>query len=151
LEFAVATRVQADRDVLIVSNARAKPLDPSLITTPGRVPTTAKMGIDATISEGLSRERFERIVYPRAAAIDVAAYLGGRADEAPSDGDARGEVLKAVSGAPIYYSALLEKLSHMPFKTVTEAVGALNKSGELWQDHQGRLCRADSPLAARAT
>ena len=49
VEWAVATRVQADRDVLIISNARSKPLDPSLRIEPGKVPTTAKMGIDATI------------------------------------------------------------------------------------------------------
>ena len=48
VEWAVATRVQTDRDVLIVSNARSKPLDPSLpLPVLGKVPTTAKMGIDA--------------------------------------------------------------------------------------------------------
>src|SRR3989337_3992291 len=30
VEWAIATRVQADRDVLVISGARAKPLDPSL-------------------------------------------------------------------------------------------------------------------------
>ena len=50
VEWAVATRVQADRDVLIVSNARSKPLDPSLPPTPGRIPTTAKMGIESFTS-----------------------------------------------------------------------------------------------------
>src|ERR1700686_639982 len=39
VEWAIATRVQADRDVLIVTNARGKPLDPSLAPTPmGVVP-----------------------------------------------------------------------------------------------------------------
>src|SRR5437868_112186 len=64
VEWAIATRVQADRDVLIVTNARGKPLDPSLPPTPpGMVPTTAKMGIDATIGEGIPKERYERIAY----------------------------------------------------------------------------------------
>ena len=38
---------------------RSKPLDPSIAPTPGRIPTTAKMGIDATakgITDGRSRE-----------------------------------------------------------------------------------------------
>src|SRR3546814_4165193 len=62
VEWAVATRVQADRDVVTLANARAKPLDPSLpVQRHGTVPTTAKMGIDATIPEGVPRERFERI------------------------------------------------------------------------------------------
>lgn len=149
VEFAVATRVQADRDVVIVSNARAKPLDPSLMPTPGRVPTTAKMGIDATISEGLPHERFERIAYPRADSIDVQGYIDGKADTPSTAEDARAAIMAIVTQSPLYYSALLEKLSHLPFRAITEAVGALNLAGELWQDQQGRLCRADSPLAAR--
>jgi 2,5-furandicarboxylate decarboxylase 1 len=50
VEWAVATRVQADKDVLIISGGRAKPLDPSLPPTLRPV-VTAKMGIDATIPE----------------------------------------------------------------------------------------------------
>ena len=64
VEWAVATRVQADRDVVIVSNARSKPLDPSLpLPIHGKVPTTAKMGIDATIPENIPADRYKRIVY----------------------------------------------------------------------------------------
>src|SRR5919197_325975 len=62
VEWAIATRVQADRDVVIVANARSKPLDPSLSPTNG-IPTTAKMGIDATIPENVPGERYKRIVY----------------------------------------------------------------------------------------
>ena len=36
VEWAIATRVQGDRDVMIVTNARAKPLDPSLPQGAGR-------------------------------------------------------------------------------------------------------------------
>ena len=36
VEWAIATRVQGDKDVMIVSNARAKPLDPSLPQGYGR-------------------------------------------------------------------------------------------------------------------
>jgi hypothetical protein len=35
VEWAIATRVQGDKDVMIVSNARAKPLDPSLLQGAG--------------------------------------------------------------------------------------------------------------------
>src|SRR5919201_1017180 len=61
VEWAIATRVQADRDVVIVSNARSKPLDPSLPPAAGRIPTTAKMGIDATIPEDVRRIRYKQI------------------------------------------------------------------------------------------
>ncbi len=77
VEWAIATRVQGDRDIMIVNNARAKPLDPSLPPTPpGVVPTTAKVGIDATISEGIPKERFERITYAYAETAKIADYIG---------------------------------------------------------------------------
>ena len=52
VEWAIATRVQGDKDVIIIPNARAKPLDPSLPQGAGVVPTGAKVGIDATIPRG---------------------------------------------------------------------------------------------------
>src|SRR5215510_2367263 len=55
VEWAIATRVQGDRDVMVVTNARGKPLDPSLPQGYGVVPTGAKVGIDATIPEGIPR------------------------------------------------------------------------------------------------
>jgi len=69
VEWAIATRVQGDKDVMVVGNARAKPLDPSLPQGYGVVPTGAKVGIDATIPEGIPREYYERITY----AIPIAA------------------------------------------------------------------------------
>jgi 2,5-furandicarboxylate decarboxylase 1 len=64
VEWAIATRVQGDKDIIIISGARAKPLDPSLpVTPPSVVPTGAKVGVDATIPEGVLRERYERITY----------------------------------------------------------------------------------------
>ena len=81
VEWAIATRVQGDRDVLIVTNARGKPLDPSLPPTPpGQVPTTAKIGIDATIGEGIPKERYERIAYAYADTAKIADYAKGKAD-----------------------------------------------------------------------
>src|SRR6476619_4806374 len=77
VEWAVATRVQADRDVLIVPNARSKPLDPSLpLPLHGKVPTTAKMGIDATIPENIPAERYTRIVYFNQDKVKLSDYIG---------------------------------------------------------------------------
>jgi 2,5-furandicarboxylate decarboxylase 1 len=87
VEWAIATRVQADRDVMIVTHARGKPLDPSLAPTPpGGVPTTAKVGIDATIGEGIPRERYERISYAYADRARIADYLAGKTDPAQPPG-----------------------------------------------------------------
>ena len=81
VEWAVATRVQADRDVIIVSNARSKPLDPSLPPPlHGKIPTTAKMGIDATIPENIPAERYTRIVYYHQGKGEAAADYIGPAD-----------------------------------------------------------------------
>src|SRR5438105_4317873 len=89
VEWAVATRVQADRDVLIVSNARSKPLDPSLPPTPGRIPTTAKMGIDATVPEDVPRIRYNRIVYFNQGKVDLKDYLGAAGESAKSRSDGK--------------------------------------------------------------
>lgn len=56
VEYAIATRFQADRDLVIIKNARGSSLDPSA----NEDGTTAKWGIDAT--KYLSRkEDFERV------------------------------------------------------------------------------------------
>ena len=63
VEWAIATRVQGDKDVIVIPGARAKPLDPSLPQGAGVVPVGAKVGIDATIPEGIPHEHYERITY----------------------------------------------------------------------------------------
>ena len=71
VEWAIATRVQADRDVIILPNQPGSSLDPSAHHAPGRKATTAKMGIDATIpwdapSGPTDRESYIRVAYPSA-------------------------------------------------------------------------------------
>ena len=91
VEWAIATRVQGDRDVMIVSNARAKPLDPSLPQGYGVVPTGAKVGIDATIPEGIPREYYERITYAYADSAKIGDYVNGKKDAAGEAGDDAGD------------------------------------------------------------
>lgn len=153
VEWAVATRVQADKDVMIASGMRCKPLDPSLTLVTGRMPTTAKMGIDATIAPDLPRARFQRIDYAFADKIDVEAYLadadGSAAPAAEVDLDRlAGEIRELVAAAPLYYSDILERFWDRGFQTVARALGRLHESGDLWQDEEGRTCLKDSPFAA---
>jgi 2,5-furandicarboxylate decarboxylase 1 len=64
LDWAMAFRVQADQDLIIVSGARAKHIDPSIKSWElgkGGLPTTAKLGIDATIPEGVPKQLYRRI------------------------------------------------------------------------------------------
>jgi 2,5-furandicarboxylate decarboxylase 1 len=70
VEWAIATRVQADRDVLVIPGASGgASLDPS-----ARGGVTAKMGIDATTPAGMEEEH-ARIHAPGAAALDVAEWV----------------------------------------------------------------------------
>lgn len=57
VEWAIATRFQADKDLLIIKNVRGSTLDPSANQETG---TTTKMGIDATQPLNKPREKFEK-------------------------------------------------------------------------------------------
>ena len=66
VRWARALRVQADKDTVIVTGVQAKHVDPSVRASglpKGQLPTTAKLGIDATIPVGIPREAYERISY----------------------------------------------------------------------------------------
>jgi len=49
VEWAIATRFQADRDLVIFENQPSSSLDPSAKLVPGQKARSAKMGLDATI------------------------------------------------------------------------------------------------------
>ena len=158
VEWAIATRVQGDRDVIVIPGARAKPLDPSLaVMPPGVVPTGAKVGIDATIGEGIPKERFERIAYAYADHAKIADYVAGKADPAPAAAGSDDKLIAAVAArivaliekTPLYYQNIAAQLGDTDFQTVARALGTLYAGNKLWQDPRGRLCLRDSPFAAK--
>lgn len=157
VEWAIATRVQGDRDVIVIPGGRAKPLDPSLpVTPPGVVPTGAKVGIDATISEGIPRERFERISYAYTDRARIDDYYTGKADPAPQEatGDAAvadlaRKIAAVIEKTPKYYSEIAEQFAGYDFPTVSRALGTLHEEGTLWQDPRGRMCLRGSAFAAK--
>lgn len=82
VEWAIATRFQADRDLYIFTDQPSSSLDPSAHHVQGQKSRTAKMGLDATIPwvdhdghERTMQERagFVRVVYP---SVDLEAYTG---------------------------------------------------------------------------
>jgi UbiD family decarboxylase len=93
VEWAIATRFQADRDLVVLSDQPSSSLDPSAVL-PGRSRTTtgaaagqkartAKMGLDATIPwtdragralDAAERAGFRKVRYGE---VDVRAYLPG--------------------------------------------------------------------------
>jgi 3-octaprenyl-4-hydroxybenzoate carboxy-lyase C-terminal domain len=154
VEWAIATRVQGDKDVMIVSNARAKPLDPSLPQGYGVVPTGAKVGIDATIPEGIPREYYERITYAYADRARIDDYANGKRDEAGLAGDdlevasLAQKILETIGKEPLYYTDIAERFSSYDFRTVARALGHLHATEKLWQDPKGKMCVRGSQFAA---
>jgi 2,5-furandicarboxylate decarboxylase 1 len=141
VEWAVATRVQADKDVLIISGGRAKPLDPSL--PPNQRPVvTAKMGIDATIPEEVPRARYTRITYPFRDVVAPEGY-GTPAFPTPervADPAGAADAIRAeLAAGPLYFAELLRRLPHVEYADITRALGQMDESGELIRDEQGRL------------
>jgi 2,5-furandicarboxylate decarboxylase 1 len=70
VEWALATRFQADRDLVIVPESQGSKLDPS-----NRDGVGAKMGLDATKPLNAPEMAFKRIRVPGEETIDVAELL----------------------------------------------------------------------------
>jgi UbiD family decarboxylase len=158
VEWAIATRVQGDKDVIVIPGARAKPLDPSLaVTPPGIVPTGAKVGIDATIGEGIPRERFERIAYAYADRAKIGDYVKGKSDALPATpgqtdafiASLADRIIAIIEKEPVYFQEIAERLTDFEFPAIARALGKLHAEQKLWQDPRGRLCLRDSEHAAK--
>lgn len=66
VEWALATRFQADKAAVILPNQRGSSLDPSGDLTEGKKATTCKMGLDATIplrgtGKGFKKEKYRKV------------------------------------------------------------------------------------------
>ncbi|HTT94240.1 MAG TPA: UbiD family decarboxylase [Solirubrobacterales bacterium] len=71
VETAIATRFQADRDLVVIAGGRGNDVDKSI----GGDGRTARMGLDATAGAG---DAPARAVIPGQATLDLAALLGDR-------------------------------------------------------------------------
>jgi UbiD family decarboxylase len=72
VEWAMATRFQADKDLMIMEKMPGSSLDPSGIHVPGQKSRTAKLGLDCTIPWGREQEEFKRGEY---GAVNLNDYL----------------------------------------------------------------------------
>src|SRR5258707_11520901 len=145
VEWAIAPRVQGDKDVMVVSNARAKPLDPSLPQGYGVVPTGAKVGIDATIPEGIPREYYERITYAYADRAKIKDYVNGKSDAAGRAGDEAeiaafvGKDFATIAKEPLFYTDISEGLPAYYLRTAAAAPRHLHPTAEPLPGSRGRL------------
>jgi len=72
VEYAIATRFQADKDLMIISKVRGSSLDPS---SDQKNLLTTKMGVDATKSLSKRAEGFEIAKIPKSDGISLKNYL----------------------------------------------------------------------------
>jgi 2,5-furandicarboxylate decarboxylase 1 len=151
VEWAIATRVQVERDVIVVPGmGRAKPLDPVLPSGMDPMLIT-RLGIDATMPEGIPRSRYERIRYPHLGEIGLEALSGqgpplALGIEAPAPTDATAvadEIVRYLQASqPAYYMEVLDHFADRPHRTVVQAMGLLDEQGRLRRDEQGRYLLA---------
>ena len=72
VEWAIATRFQADKDTTILSNQPGSSLDPSGDLTEGKKATTSKAGLDATAPLAITGKGFRKEQYVK---VDLNKYL----------------------------------------------------------------------------
>ena len=160
VEWAIATRVQGDRDVIVIPGARAKPLDPSLaVTPPGVVPTGAKVGIDATIGEGIPHERFERIAYAYADRAKIGRLPQGQSrSRAEARRTRRRRVIARSRASKSPRSSRRSRSTTRRSPSISASTisrpsrarrARLHAEEKLWQDPRGRMCVRGSPFAAK--
>ncbi|MEM2098710.1 MAG: UbiD family decarboxylase [Candidatus Bathyarchaeia archaeon] len=72
VEWAIATRFQADKNAVILPNQRGSSLDPSGDLSEGKKAITCKMGLDATVPFTKTEKGFNKETYKQ---VDINKYL----------------------------------------------------------------------------
>jgi 2,5-furandicarboxylate decarboxylase 1 len=117
MEWAFATRFQADRDLVVATGFRAVPLDPSLHGSR----TGAKAGFDLTFPFGFDRK------------------IETRVPEPPRLGNARGQsVSEALEQGPKNFQDLMEATGSRDGRDVLVALDMVRKERGLDRMHDGR-------------
>lgn len=126
--WAMTWRTQPDRDIMILHDMKAVPLDPSL---PAEVPpvATAKMGFDATIPFDKPRKRFE---------VCLPASVAYRGVERRSPEEIDAAILDLLRKGPVYFYEILEALGGVGHRSILESVGRLRARGAFERDEAGR-------------
>jgi 2,5-furandicarboxylate decarboxylase 1 len=151
VEWAIATRVQVEKDVVIVPGmGRAKPLDPVL--PPGMDPMLiTRLGIDATMPEGIPEARYQRIRYAHLDEIELDDVLEGGSPfvsgvegaEALEARELAGEIEGYLqANQPRYYMEVVDRFAKHPHRMVVQAMGVLYDQGRLARDEEGRYLLA---------
>jgi 2,5-furandicarboxylate decarboxylase 1 len=73
VEWAIATRFQGNRDLVIKPDQPGSSLDPTAKQEPGKKALTCKVGVDATIPFDVDKKKYEIVKYKK---VDLDDYLG---------------------------------------------------------------------------
>jgi 2,5-furandicarboxylate decarboxylase 1 len=71
IEWAIATRFQADKDTIILENQPGSSLDPSGDHS-GKKTLTTKVGLDATVPEGVDPAKYKKVEYKE---VEIGDYV----------------------------------------------------------------------------
>ncbi len=127
-EWAISTRSQPDTDVIVLSDMRTVPLDPSLPRHAGAPVTTSKMGIDATRRKDKPSEIFDIPRPPFAdAGLPEIPIDGNRLD----DLNALAKRLLELLGDGARFVDFLAALPDVHEGDVMRALGELRDRGEI--------------------
>jgi len=72
VEWAIATRFQGDKDLVIKPDQPGSSLDPTSKQEPGKKALTCKVGVDATIPTDVDKKKYEVVKYKK---VDLNDYL----------------------------------------------------------------------------
>ncbi len=138
VEWAIATRFQADRDLVVLPGMRTLPLDPSLPPHEGSAVVTTKWGVDATRRFDKPRHVFD-IPRPPYAGEE----LGVRKEEAPGARDVESlaaEMADHIAAAPegLRFVDLMTLLPMVSQADLVHALGALRAAGRVTMGDDGR-------------
>ncbi len=120
MEWALATRFQADRDLMLQSGMRSMPLDPSVAGSR----SWAKAGFDLTLpflAPGGERPIALRVPEPP-------SYVGER----------RSTLAAALAQGPMYFEQLMAALGSRDGRELVRALEAMETGGQVVRDAEGR-------------
>jgi len=117
MDWALATRFQADRDLVVMDGMRTLPLDPSLA---GKT-SGAKAGFDLTWQFGSGTRLETRVPAPP-------QYQGKRFASLEA----------ALADGPKSFAALMSALGSRDGREIVRALAALREDGSLMRDDEGR-------------
>jgi 2,5-furandicarboxylate decarboxylase 1 len=141
VEWALATRYQADQDTIVLGGLRTLPLDPSLPPHEGSAVTTAKLGMDAT-------RRLDRPahVFDIPAPPFTEATAPGRADERDDDVEVEALALRVLEtvGEGRRFVDWLREWDGVHEGDLVRALAVLRSRDMIAMDTTGRYC-ASSP------